>query len=630
MRGRLSFFQSHFFRTATDLLIKKGHNGNTPENVKRLHFLAYAFYSGMLFVIGLLLFSNIPAGNVTAIASDISILASIGLIVYVARYRGQYTAAFIITISMLVFVLPINYFAETAERSVYLMPACLLFAYFLLGKIGGVAWTSILYGVNIGVFLIHTYTPYKMALDPINLFYGSIALFFISAMLYVFEYNNETNEKVIQEQRKKLMKANEALRADLLSRMELTTQLEKQVKEVERSNSILQKSKKALINVLEDTNELQQQLTREKSNIEKKIDQRTKELRQEQARLHASIERLNLGFLLTIDKDSAVIHNPALFSVLGWDPAEVDDRLLLSVFCDQLLPSYNLKVDIDTCRQSGEPFSVGDIKFKDKYIRIMGSAIKLDDTDESIGIVLLVEDMSEVKRLERSKDEFVSIASHELRTPLTAIRGNLSMIQLMHPDIFKENDVKEMMDDAINSVVRLTNIVNDFLTTSRLEQKKTLFDLEAVNLYDLSAAVVKELGAMAEEKGIVLRLKIPKNVAKVRADKSKVQGVLNNLVGNAIKYSSTGDIIIASKVGRGFLYVSIKDNGVGIDRKNRELLFHKFQQATDNIYTRDDSRSTGLGLYIAKMMVDQMGGRIWLEESAPGEGSTFCFKLPIA
>ncbi len=241
-----------------------------------------------------------------------------------------------------------------------------------------------------------------------------------------------------------------------------------------------------------------------------------------------------------------------------------------------------------------------------------------------------MDDITESMHLERSKDEFISIASHELRTPLTAIRGNASMLVSMYGEKLPNGDIKEMIDDIKDSSVRLIGIVNQFLSTSRLEQKRTVFNLVQVDMKEALLACSKELKELAHQKNITINCKLPKKLPLVLADEARTSEIIINVVGNAIKYTNKGSITITARTKDGFLEVDVADTGIGIEDKNKELLFHKFQQTTSDILTRDDSRSTGLGLYITKLLTEQMGGRIYLKSSELGKGSVFTFSLPLA
>lgn len=245
--------------------------------------------------------------------------------------------------------------------------------------------------------------------------------------------------------------------------------------------------------------------------------------------------------------------------------------------------------------------------------------------------VSVFEDISTERELERSRDEFFSIASHELRTPLTAIMGNSSLIQQYYNDKLPDDDVREMISDIHESSLRLIEIVNDFLDTSRLEQKHMKYETVAFNVVDVAKSVVKEYQVTGSRKKIHLEVLEPQpSLALVKADQNRTKQVLINLVGNAMKFTSSGTVTISFKPELKFIKVLIKDNGQGMSVEAQKLLFHKFEQTGSTVLTRDSVRGTGLGLYISKLIIEQMGGSIHLESSKPGVGTTFSFSLPIS
>jgi signal transduction histidine kinase len=120
------------------------------------------------------------------------------------------------------------------------------------------------------------------------------------------------------------------------------------------------------------------------------------------------------------------------------------------------------------------------------------------------------------------------------------------------------------------------------------------------------------------------------SLPEVNADKNKVKQIIYNLVGNAVKFTDKGGITVSAKVVGKFLELSVSDSGKGMSPKNQQILFHKFQQASSSILTRDTTRGTGMGLYISKLLTEKMGGKIELAHSEEGKGSTFVFTLPLA
>ena len=275
---------------------------------------------------------------------------------------------------------------------------------------------------------------------------------------------------------------------------------------------------------------------------------------------------------------------------------------------------------------------IEEIAFKGKFLRMLFSPITMiRDHEEIIGTVILVEDITEAKILERSREEFFSIASHELKTPLTAIRGNVSLIRSYYAKTIPNPEVLQMLDDIENGSVRLIKIVNDFLNVSRFEQGRITMKIESFAPSEVIEETIKGVKELAAEKKLNLESEgVSAALPHVRADRDRVKEVLLNLIGNAINYTSEGGIKVKAEQQERFIKIYVSDTGVGIPLEYQSLLFHKFQQAGPNILTRSVAHSTGLGLYISKLMVEAMGGTIKLERSVPKGGTTFSFTLPIA
>jgi len=355
------------------------------------------------------------------------------------------------------------------------------------------------------------------------------------------------------------------------------------------------------------------------------------QLQQEKSKLSASIENMPLGFLMTDIAGNLLVVNSLARKTLGSE----DDSGAYEKLKEIVKPKLDLPEYIKTCSEETKTFSFSDFGLADgRFLRVILSPI-ISETKEKqkkcVGVVILVEDVTEAKVLERSKDEFFSIASHELRTPLTAIRGNASLIKDVYMDKLKDPELVGMINDIHDSAIRLINIVNDFLNVSRLEMGKIEFKNETFDIVPLVNGVITELTEQATQKKLLLKSGSPDiKSLNVFSDSSRVKEVLINLVGNAIKYTEKGEINIDLAPINGYTKISVRDTGQGISIENQKLLFHKFQQAGASLLTRDTTRSTGLGLYISKMIVEGIGGKIWLEKSEEGKGSTFSFSLPIA
>jgi len=360
-------------------------------------------------------------------------------------------------------------------------------------------------------------------------------------------------------------------------------------------------------------------------------------LHEEHARLKASIDSLDIGLLMTFREDNTISYNAILPRILGLELDGSDHetaRLTLDQLGQKLLPSkVDLLAAIQNCQNQGKYFDLSEITYGTKILRIFGAPITTEN-HTIIGAVVLFEDITDAKILERSKDEFFSIASHELRTPLTSIKGNTSMILDYYKEVLKDDQLREMIDDVHTSAIRLIGIVNDFLDASRLEQGKMSFAYESTNIEEIIESVVYEMKAVLNEKHIYLKLdKLTLNeLPPVWVDKNRLKQVVYNLVGNAAKFTEEGGITISAKLepDHQFVKVLVIDTGRGMTPESQTLLFHKFQQASSSLLTRDTTRGTGLGLYISKMIVENMGGKVSLEESVEGKGSVFSFTLPLA
>ena len=354
---------------------------------------------------------------------------------------------------------------------------------------------------------------------------------------------------------------------------------------------------------------------------------RTQEAEEERARLVASINSLSLGFMLMSKDEEIILHNTAAMLMLELKEQEFN----LKNIAEKLKGAFNLQERCAECIAKGGSVDQKDIPFKDRFLRIfLAPVVLLMDHKEIIGAVILMEDITEAKIMERSREEFFAIASHELRTPLTAIRGNMALLKQFFSESLKPEAV-EMIEDSYGASLRLIGIVNDFLDVSRLEQSNVEFKKEKIDVLELIKEVVKEMSALADSKKLSISIKDSKTAPLLAlSDRDRTKQVIYNLISNAINYTQKGEVRIEVKKDDKFLKIFVLDTGFGIAAQNQKLLFRKFQQAGERVLARDISKGTGLGLYISKLIVEAMGGKIWLEKSELGKGSIFAFALPEA
>ncbi len=351
--------------------------------------------------------------------------------------------------------------------------------------------------------------------------------------------------------------------------------------------------------------------------------------------LEASIEGLHQGFMLTDVSGNVVMANESAHKMMQdqgpADKAKEHKAITIEAIVALLPAEIHLTTSIEATIKERKSARFVNLALGGRFINLYLTPV-VGDGAAAIGCVLLFEDVTEERILQRSRDEFFSIASHELRTPLTAIRGNTSMIQTYYPEVLKDPGMKEMVDDIHDSAIRLIEIVNDFLDVSRLEQKKVKFSLEAFPIENIIEKIIYELTGVSRDKKIYIKFdqKTLGNIPQVFADQNRTKQVIYNLVGNSMKFTEKGGVSIACQVKGNFLKVSVTDTGPGLSPESQQLLFHKFQQATSSTLTRDNTRGTGLGLYISKLLMEGMGGDVGLEWSEVGKGTTFSFTLPLA
>jgi two-component system phosphate regulon sensor histidine kinase PhoR len=252
--------------------------------------------------------------------------------------------------------------------------------------------------------------------------------------------------------------------------------------------------------------------------------------------------------------------------------------------------------------------------------------LSVEGVDFAEGTVYAFRDLTEERRLEQQKSDFIATVSHELRTPLAAVHGAAKTLQ--RDDVRLGGEVSRQLLNLISEQSeRLAEMVGDILLASRVDSPELEIATEDVDAADLAAEVIAAIRAHAGE-GLAVELVAPPALPPVAADRDKLRQVLTNLVGNAVKYSPAGGRIeVETTTHAGRLSIAVRDEGIGIAPSEQELIFEKFYRADANM-TRGVSGS-GLGLYITRALVDRMCGTISVE-SRLGEGSTFVVTLPLA
>ena len=269
---------------------------------------------------------------------------------------------------------------------------------------------------------------------------------------------------------------------------------------------------------------------------------------------------------------------------------------------------------------------------EDVYLRADGAPFPVEitaspvvDDEEPRGAVVAFRDVTQRREVERMKDEFLSVVSHELRTPLTSIRGSLG---LLAGGAAGELDARAatMVSIAAESSERLTRLINDLLDIERIAAGGDPLEVTAVDAGALVSAAVREIDGLAASAGV--RLEVGDCAGCALVDEDQVMQTLTNLLGNAIKFSDPGGVVVADASQQdGHVLFRVRDQGRGIPVDKLESVFEPFRQVDSSDARRKGG--SGLGLTISRSIIERHGGRIWAE-SEPGRGATLLFTVPSA
>ena len=289
---------------------------------------------------------------------------------------------------------------------------------------------------------------------------------------------------------------------------------------------------------------------------------------------------------------------------------------------------------------SGEPYSTQDIELLTNlanqasialqnaklYSEVRGFSKKLEREVEK-ATQELREAYEDLKKLDKAKSEFISIASHQLRTPLTAIKGYISMINEGTYGKLPEN-----MGGPLNNIYasneRLIKLVNDLLSVSRIEAGRMETKLEKLSLESLISSVLEELSNIAKEKGLYLKWEKPKKpLPKISVDKDQFRQVVMNVIDNAIRYTEKGGITIKCEMQDAKCKIEVSDTGAGITKAELSKMFESFSRGAAG--TRLYTEGVGLGLYVARKFIEAHDGKVWAKSKGKDKGSTFYIELPM-
>ena len=340
------------------------------------------------------------------------------------------------------------------------------------------------------------------------------------------------------------------------------------------------------------------------------------ELSEERDKLSTILATMTDGVALLDQEGVITLANPAAREYLGLSPGAGMGQRLIEVVRD-----HELSELVSRCRQAGTPQTLElQLARSRSFFNVIATPLAVGGRESAL---LVLHDLTQARRVETTRREFVANVSHELRTPLASIRASAETLQdgaLEDPEA-----ARQFLGRITHNAERMSALVQDLLDLSRLESGEVNLNLSPVDVGRVIQEVVEIHDAQARAKGVSLRADAG-SAAVASADEGRLQQVLSNLVENAVKFTPSGGEVRVEVERKGrWLEVRALDSGVGVAAEDAPHVFERFYKADRS----QGQGGTGLGLAIAKHIVQSHGGRIWVD-SREGEGSVFGFTVPAA
>jgi len=329
------------------------------------------------------------------------------------------------------------------------------------------------------------------------------------------------------------------------------------------------------------------------------------------------------------DKDGIVLFaNSATERITGYSSTEIVGTKAGKLWGNLMTKEYykklwqTIKVDkltffseITNKRKNGE-----------KYTAEIKISPILDKNGEVEFFVASERDVTNIRKIDQIKTQFISLASHQLRTPLSSIKWNTEM--LIKGEIGTlDDEQKDVLKNIYQAIQRMITLVNNLLNVSTIESGKLVINPEPTNLIEVAKEIVINLKEALDKKKISLNTNFQLELSQVNVDSDLIKEVLINLLTNAVKYSKVGGSIgLSIKQIEGYVIAEIKDDGIGIPLKDQSSIFNKFSRGSNVL--KADADGSGLGLYMTKIIIESSNGKIWFE-SSEDVGTTFWFSIPI-
>ncbi len=351
-----------------------------------------------------------------------------------------------------------------------------------------------------------------------------------------------------------------------------------------------------------------------------RLDQTIRALTDERDRSSAILRSMIEGVAVVSGQERILFSNRAFSRILGLETMAVENRALVEVVRQSDLLAV-IKKALNTKEQVSSEIVVGTVR--PRSFAVTAAPVRAEG---STGAVLVLHEISELRRLERVRQDFVANVSHEFRTPLTAIMGFAET--LLGGALDDPQNRRRFVEIILEHAARLARLTEDLLKLSRIEAGQLELEFKPVSITRLVESCVDTVRIKAESRNLAVDVQLPAALPDVRGDFSRLREVLQNLLDNATQYTPAGGRIEVSSLRTGQEVVTtVTDTGIGIPQAEQGRIFERFYRV-DAARSRE-AGGTGLGLSIARHIVEAHGGRIWAD-STVGEGSRFHFSVPIA
>lgn len=368
----------------------------------------------------------------------------------------------------------------------------------------------------------------------------------------------------------------------------------------------------------------QHQLILDSYRLKKEREEKLLELASEKSRLNTIIKSISDGVLVINKPGEVVYFNYAALRFLNITEIKIGE-LIFNKLPEKIVALAKKIIDSETIMLKTYTTQL-DILPNHELV-VEAACTPVPNPDGALaGVVIVLSNITEFKRIELIKSQFVSMVAHELKTPLAAVQGFINIILDGKLNLEKTKQ-KEYLERSTVRLKGLTDLVNDLLDISRMELKTKLREIEEVSLQDVVKNTLQFLELEINKKGIHISFETPVNLPLIKADLNELTRLFTNLISNATKYNKeNGSILISLENESSYIIIKIKDTGIGMKPEEREKLFSEFYRIK-NEKTRGIS-GTGLGLSIVKKIVESYYGKIEVE-SDYGIGTTITIKLPI-